>query len=224
MLHESDPSDPATARQQMVAQQVRTSDVTDDRVLAVLEDLPREAFVPAAYRHTAYADTRIPLPHGECMLSPAVEGQLLQALELEPEDSVLEVGTGSGFLTAALARLCGKVLSVDLHDDFVTSAGKRLADLGIGNVSLAVHDVATAGLPDGTFDAIVISGSMPAFDEAMLGSLKPGGRLFVVCGDEPIMEAQLIVRGTSDDWHRTSLFETVLPRLRNLVEPSGFSF
>lgn len=224
MLHKADSGSLAAARHQMVEQQVRTLDVTNDRVLDVLHALPRDRFAPARFRELAYADTQIPLAHGECMLSPAVEGRLLQALELESEDRVLDVGTGSGYLAAALSRLAGEVLSVDLHEDFVAAARERLATMGIGNVSVEQRDIAAAGLPDGPFDAIAITASLPAFDEALLGSLKPGGRLFVVTGDDPVMEALLVVRGNSDDWHRTSLFETSLPRLRNLPEPPAFTF
>ncbi len=211
-------------RRQMVEQQIRTCDVTEVSLLRVLEQLPRERFVPDAYRQLAYADTEIPLAHGECMMRPSVEGQLLQALELEAEDRVLEVGTGSGYLTAALACLAGQVLSVDLHQDFLERAGAVLDELDISNVELQQRDVVSDGLADGKFDVIAITGSMPILDETYLQHLEPGGRLFVITGNAPIMVADLILHGSDGSWHRSSLFETYLPRLQHISEPSEFRF
>jgi protein-L-isoaspartate(D-aspartate) O-methyltransferase len=213
-----------TVRRQMVEQQIRTCDVSDVLLLDTLEQLPRERFVPDAFRQLAYADTEIPLPHGECMMRPSVEGQLLQALELEAEDRVLEIGTGSAYLTACLSRLAGEVLSVDLHADFLDRAGKLLDELQIRNVTLQQRDVVREAYPDGRFDVVAITGSMPTLDERLLQHLEPGGRLFVVTGAAPIMEAQLVLRGADDSWHRSSLFETLLPRLRNIEEPPAFAF
>lgn len=218
------PMNTDAVRRQMVEQQIRTSDVTEIPLLKILEELPREQFVPDAFRLLAYADTEIPLPHGECMMRPSVEGQLLQALELEAEDRVLEVGTGSGYLTAALARLAGHVLSVDLHQDFLERARTVLDELEICNVELQQRDIIGNGLPDGRFDAIAITGSMPALDETFLQHLEPGGRLFVITGDAPVMVAELITQGSDSSWHRSSLFETWLPRLQHIREPSAFRF
>lgn len=224
MLQVSNDMDTTLARRQMVEQQIRTWDVTDDLVLEVVSELPREDFVPPELRHVACADTALPLPHGEEMMRPSVEGRLLQALELEPEDEVLEIGTGSGYLAACLAKLSRQVVSTDLHADFIEAAGARLEALGIDNVSLQRRDVMRDGLPEGRFDAIAVTGSLPVFDDRLAASLKPGGRLFVVIGDHPVMEAWLITRGSDDQLVRKSLFETSLKRLRNVPEPSRFAF
>ena len=209
------------ARRQMVEQQVRAWEVSDSRVLETLSELPREEFVPPGYEALAFADTAIPLPHGQRMLTPTVEGRLLQALRLSPTDDVFEVGTGSGFLTACLARLSGAVTSIDLFGDFIDSAERRLRSLDIGNATLLRMDAMQA-LPQGTFDAIAIGGSMPVFDTRFLELLKPGGRLFVVVGSGSAMEAQLIVH--EDRPRITSLFETRVPPLCHAPAPPAFDF
>lgn len=215
--------DTELARRLMVEQQIRAWEVTDARVLSLFGAVSRDEFVPPAFRQLAFADCSIPLGHGEVMMVPSVEGRLVQALDLSPEDRVLEVGTGSGYLTACLAKLAGHVDSIDIHRDFVTDAQARLADHGIDNVSLSVMD-ACAELPEGPFDAIAVTGSLPVLDQRYIDALEPGGRLFIVTGDEPIMEAQLVVRGADGMWQSTALFETALARLQNAPEPTGFSF
>jgi len=213
----------STARYQMVNQQIRTWDVTDEGILDLLARLPRDDFAPAAYRHLAYADCAVPLGHGELMMVPSVEGRLLQALALDAQDVVLEVGTGSGYLSACLAALASRVVTVDIHDDFVSAARERFARHAIDNVAASVMD-ACRELPDGRFDAIAVTGSLATLDQRYIDALRPGGRLFIVTGEHPVMEAQLVVRGNDDDWRATSLFETSLRRLQNAPEPSGFSF
>lgn len=209
------------ARRQMVEQQIRAWEVSDPRVLEVLSELPREEFVPAGYEALAFADTSIPLPHGQRMLTPTVEGRLLQSLRLSPADEVFEVGTGSGFLTACLARLSAAVTSIDIFGDFIEAADMRLKALDIDNADLLEMD-AMQSLPRGSFDAIAIGGSMPVFDSRFVDLLKPGGRLFVVVGFGPIMDAQLIVR--EDQPVISSLFETRVPPLRNAPAPPVFTF
>lgn len=209
------------ARRQMVEQQIRAWEVSDPRVLEVLSELPREEFVPPGYEALAFAETSIPLPHGQRMLTPTVEGRILQSLRLSPADDVFEVGTGSGFLTACLARLSGAVTSIDIFGDFIEAAETRLGHLGIDNATLLEMD-GMRTLPPGMFDAIAIGGSMPAFDSRFLDVLKPGGRLFVVVGSRPVMDAQLIVRG--DRSVVTSLFETSVPALRNVPASPAFIF
>ena len=216
--------DTDAARLQMVEQQIRTWDVFAAPLLNLMNDLPRHRFVPAGLEALAYADTEVPLGHGELMMRPALEGRLLQALEIEAEDRILEVGTGSGYLTACLATLGAEVVSVDLYDDFIESASARLDDLAITNVSLHQRDAVRDGLPEGTFDAIVVTGSLPRLDKQLLKSLRPGGRLFVVVGEAPIMDAQIVVLGDGAEWTRSSLFETLLPRLRHVEPPPKFSF
>jgi len=212
-----------SARRHMVQQQIRIADVTDAGVLTLYNSIPRDFFVPAEYRQLAYADSEIPLGHGEHMMVPIVESRMIQALDVDPRHEVLVVGTGSGFVTACLARLGSQVTSIDIHRDFVDSAAGKLKDLGIDNVSLAVMD-ACRELPPGPFDAIAVTGSLLTLDVRYIAALKPGGRLFLVTGDAPIMDAQLIVRDGDETWHATSLFETMLKRLVNADGPTRFRF
>ncbi len=160
----------------MLGQQIRAWEVLDDRVLEALEQTPRERFVPEDYRDLAFADTEIPLAHGQAMLAPKIEGRLLQALQVEPTDEVLEVGTGTGFLTACLALLAQRVYSVDIFPEFVESARAKLAAAGLGNVELGTADALQLDLP-GRFDAIAVTGSMPALDDRFVRMLKPAGPL-----------------------------------------------
>jgi protein-L-isoaspartate(D-aspartate) O-methyltransferase len=209
------------ARAQMLGQQVRAWEVLDDRVLGVMQATPRELFVPESERELAFADTEIPLGHGQSMLAPKIEGRLLQALRLEPSDEVLEIGTGSGYLTACLARLARHVTSVDIFPDFVASAGARLRQHGIRNVNLSTADGLT--LPQSRqFDALAVTGSVPTLTEHFTSMLKPYGRLFVVVGRPPIMEACLITQHPRGHQTRQDLFETVLTPLLNAEQPEPF--
>ncbi len=208
------------ARTQMLGQQVRAWEVLDERVLDALGSVPRERFVPDGWRELAFADIAIPLPHGEEMMAPKLEGRLLQALRLAPEHHVLEIGTGTGFLTACLARLAGSVVSIDLHEDFIAAAGRRLSAVA-GRVNLETADV-FAYSPAEPFDAIAVTGSLPRMDQRLLQWLKPGGRMFVVTGEAPVMEASVWTRAGADHFTCESLFETVLRPLRNAPRPSAF--
>lgn len=211
------------ARRQMVQQQVRTWNVADPSVLAVLAELHRELFVPAGFEELAFADTAIPLPHSQMMMTPTVEGRLLQALKLEPQHRVLEIGTGTGFLTACLAKLAAAVTSVDIFSDFVSMAESNLADARIENTELICMD-ATKELPKGEFDAVAVTGSLPVFDTRFVDAVKPGGRLFVIVGDSPVMDARIVTRIGENDWSTKSLFETDVRPLLNASRPSAFSF
>lgn len=211
------------ARRQMVAQQIRTWDVSEPSVLEVLSELHRDQFAPSEFQDLAFADTEIPLPHGQLMMTPLVEGRLLQVLELEPQHTVLEIGTGTGFLTACLASLSAAVTSVDIFSDFVSMAGSKLADAGIENIELLCMD-ATIELPKGQFDAVAITGSLPVFDMRFVEAVKPGGRLFVIVGDPPVMDARIVTRIGENDWNTISVFETNLRPLINASRPSAFSF
>ena len=210
-----------TARSQMLGQQIRAWDVLDERVLEALNLVPREQFVPEAYRDVAFADIEIPLGHGQQMLAPKVEGRLLQALRIAPIDEALVIGTGSGFLTACLARLAERVVSVDIFADFIEAASKRIADLGLGNVELEVADAVTPGDAAG-FDAIAITASLPVLDERFVRMLRPDGRLFVVVGRPPIMEARLISMQPGGHWTEESLFETLLTPMINAEHSEPF--
>ena len=214
---------PEIARAKMIEQQVRAWDVLDKTVLDVLAATPREEFVPPAFRPLAFADAEVPIGHGESMMTPTVEGRVLQALELEPGDRVLEVGTGSGYLTACLAKLAGSVVSIELHADLLASAGDRLEAAGIDNVELLEMDAMRA-LPEGRFDAIAVTGSIQHFDPRFVEALRRGGRLFVVVGDAPVMDARLVRFEGENDWFSESLFETVLKPLVHGAEPPKFAF
>jgi protein-L-isoaspartate(D-aspartate) O-methyltransferase len=211
------------ARQQMVNQQVRGWNVYDEHVLKMLSSLPREDFVPKGYEPLAFADIAIPLSHGENMMTPTVEGRLLQALGLEGGERVLEIGTGSGFMTACLARLAAHVTSIDIHADFVDSTAAKLEGAGINNVQLQCMD-AMRELPGGSFDAIAVTGSIQTFDPRFVEALDDNGRLFVVVGDAPAMAAKLIHRTSDHDWQTVSLFETELKPLVHGANPAEFSF
>jgi protein-L-isoaspartate(D-aspartate) O-methyltransferase len=211
------------ARRQMVQHQVRTVDVFDANILQVLSSVPREQFVRPGMEAMAFAETELPLAHGQVMMAPNVEGRMLQSLAIKPSDVALEIGTGSGFVTACLARLAASVTSVDIYEDFQASASANLEDSGINNFDLQVMD-ATQQLPDGDFDVIAVTGSIEVFDPRFVMALKPGGRLFVIVGSSPNMEARLVERTGDNDWHTESLFETDLPALVNAKLPPQFSF
>jgi len=212
------------ARIQMVHQQIRAWHVLDARTLAVFEALPRDKFVPEAYRNVAYADAPIPLPHGEWMWIPTIEGRVLQALDPKPTDSVLEIGTGSGYFAACLAKCAREVFSVDIHPDFIESAGKTLKGLGFKNVRLETRDGTRLDWLEQRHDVIVVTGSLPAYDETYAERLNVGGRLFVITGTSPIMEAVVVTRVAEAAWTRVSLFETDIPALKNATAPRRFRF
>lgn len=210
------------ARENMVSQQIRTWDVLDPRVLDLLENMPREDFVPEIYRNLAYADIAVPLGFSEVMMTPKVEARMLQALDIQPHESVLEIGTGSGFVTALLAKLARYVYSVELHPGFTKTAAARLADHGLVNISLATGDAARGWSDCGQVDVIAITGSLPVLPEVFQLGLNPGGRLFAIVGDAPAMTAQLITRVSESEFRSENLFETDLPPLRNALQPNRF--
>ena len=209
------------ARRQMLSQQIRAWDVLDPRVLSILEDTPREVFVPDADRELAFADTEVPLAHGQCMMTPKVEARLLQELAIEPTDSALEIGTGSGYLSACLGRLAGHVLSLDIFDDFCAGAKARLEEIGTGNVEIR-NDDATQTRFDGKFDVIAVTASVPTLSDRFIKLLKPEGRLFIVVGRPPAMEALLVRMHADGSWTEKSLFETVLTPMINAEQARPF--
>jgi len=211
------------ARQQMIEQQVRAWDVLDMKVLNALKEVPREMFVPEVFSALAFADTEIPIGHGQMMMTPTIEGRVLQALGLEGSEKVLEIGTGSGFLTAVLAKLSAHVTSIDIYDDFLDAAKDRLAECDIDNVDLINMD-GMKQLPKGTFDAIAVTGSVQTFDPRFVDALSPGGRLFVVVGDAPAMSAMRVTRFDEHSTQSDTLFETDLAPLVHGALPPQFSF
>jgi protein-L-isoaspartate(D-aspartate) O-methyltransferase len=201
------------AKFNMIEQQIRPWEVLDHQVLDVIERLNREDFVDPAYRGLAYADCQIPLQNGVRMLPPTVEGRMLQALLLGPDDRVLEVGSGSGYITACLASLASRVSSIDADAESIARAQKNIARLGLANVEFTQTTLARFDEPE-SYDAIAVTASLPSIPKNLEQALKIGGRLFVICGHSPVMEALLITRVDASEWTRQSLFETDLPRLR----------
>ena len=212
------------ARFNMVEQQVRTWEVLDQRVLDLLLRLHREEYVPPQYRALAFADMEIPLGHGEVMLAPKMEARMLQELTLLPSDKILEVGTGSGYMTALLASLGSHVYSVDIFPEFTQAAGARLAARGVANVTLDTGDAARGWSRHAPYDAIVLTGSVPVLLDAFQQDLLPGGRLIAVVGEPPVMEARLITCVTAGAFRSTGLFETCIAALRNAPQPEKFVF
>jgi protein-L-isoaspartate(D-aspartate) O-methyltransferase len=212
------------ARFNMIEQQIRPAEVLDPRVLEVIAQVRREDFVPEAYRELAFSDTNIPLGNGEVMMKPIMEARLLQALDVQPTDKILEIGTGSGYFTALLARLGKRVHSVEIDPTLMAQAEAKLAAHNIGNVSLTQGDAARDWNQDAPFDVIAITGSLPLLPETFQQLLTIGGRMAVIVGQAPVMEAKLITRVGDDQWATEDLFETVLPALRNAEQPQAFVF
>jgi len=213
-----------TLRFNMVEQQIRPWDVLDQRILNLLMRMRREDFVPEAYRGLAFVDMEIPLGDEAVMWPPRLEARAVQSLDIQPFERVLEVGTGSGFVTALLANLAAEVVSVEIDPERAASAAALLAAHGLNNVQVRVGDAAQDWAQDGSFDAILLTGSVPVLPEALLGRLNPGGRLFAIVGEAPIMVAQLVSSVGVDAYHTENLFDTVADPLRNAASPSRFVF
>jgi protein-L-isoaspartate(D-aspartate) O-methyltransferase len=216
------------ARYNMVEQQVRPWDVLDPRVLKVISRIPREHFAPAPHKALAYMDTRIPLAEfngiAYTMMNPNVEGRVLQHLDIGEDDTVLEIGTGSGYLTACLAALGRHVDSVDINPAMTEMAEENLASLGVRNINLSTGDAAKGWDQKRFYDAIALTGSMPTIPECFKQSLKVGGRLFVITGNAPAMTAQLVTRLDKNDFTVQPLFETSIERLSGTAEAERFIF
>jgi protein-L-isoaspartate(D-aspartate) O-methyltransferase len=212
------------ARFNMVEQQIRPWEVLDRRVLELLETVRREDFVPVRYRKLAFADIAVPIGHDQVMMRPKIEGRMLQALELDADETVLEIGTGSGFITACLSQLAKRVVSVEIFDDLSEQAGVRLEEHGASNVELFQGDAMGGWQPEQAHDVVVVTGSVSDIPEQFRGWVNPGGRLFVVTGESPVMEARLLTRLGVTEWREESLFETDLPRLVNAEPPPQFEF
>ena len=212
------------ARFNMVEQQIRTWEVLDPEVLELLFKVKREMFVPADHRDIAFADLEIPLGHGEAMMQPKVEARLLQELGIQPHETVYEVGTGSGYLCALLASRARHVTSAEVHPDLRARAAENLRRAAIDNVTLLEGDSAHAPLTDSAVDVIVLTGSVPILPQAFLDRLSPGGRLFAVVGDAPVMEAMLVRQPERGAFQQVKLFETQLKPLVNAPQPARFRF
>jgi protein-L-isoaspartate(D-aspartate) O-methyltransferase len=209
--------------EQMIAQQVRTWDVLDARTLTAMRAVPREQFVPAAWRSLAYADCALPLPLGKHMLTPMLVGRALQALSVSPGEQALEIGTGSGYVSACLAALGARVQSLELHEEIAALARANLSAAGLNSVEVTCADGA-ALVSETAYDVIVLTGSLPIYEHRFERALKSGGRLFVVVGTAPVMKAQLVRRHGPHQFSADTLFETSLEALEHVPAPPLFRF
>jgi len=212
------------AQVNMLTQQLRAWEVLDQLVLDVIASTPRDQFVPAPYRNLAFADMNIPLDHGQVMLTPKEEARIIQALKIQSSERILEIGTGSGYMTALLAKLGQHVHSVDIFPEFVQNAQTKFVAMDIENVSVTAVDAVQAWSPKELYDIIVITGSLPYLLENFRQSLKIGGRLFAILGQAPVMKATLLTRVAQGKWPELKLFETMVPPLLNAPTPSAFVF
>lgn len=213
-----------TARYNMVEQQIRPWNVFDRRVLDLIGDAPRHDYVPSAYRNLAFADMHIPLGAHREIMPPKVEARLLQALEIQPTDNVLEIGTGCGYMTSLLAALGGRVHSVETDAELSGQAGKTLTSNGIDNVALEVGDASNGWDKHQPYDVILVNGSMFDLPDSLRENLNIGGRLVAIIGKSPVMEAILLQRVGQKNWSDVVLFETDLAPLPNCEEPERFVF
>ena len=212
------------ARFNMIEQQIRPWEVLDPQVLDLLFVVKREDFVPAAYRNLAFADMEIPVGSGQVMLAPRVEARLLQELGIKKTDKMLEIGTGSGYMAALLAARAEHVITIESRPELAAFARENLERADVTNVTVEVGDGANGWTPRAPYDAIIVSGSLPVLPSALLKQLRVGGRLAVIVGEAPVMEAQLITCSTEGVYNTVNLFETVVPALDGGEAKSGFSF
>ena len=227
-MNPTTPTPLAQLRFNMIEQQIRPWDVHDPDVLALLAEIRREDYVPAAHRSLAFFDMELPLGDGsvpgEIMLSPRVEARTLQDINVQKHESVLEIGTGSGFMAALLAHRAAEVLTLEINPVLAERAAETLRRNGVSNVEVRHADGARP-LPSGpSFDVIVLSGSVAKVPQNLLGSLKVGGRLVAIVGDEPMMRSTVITRVSEGQWDTAQPWDTVAPRLLSFAEPSKFSF
>ncbi len=212
------------ARFNMVEQQIRTWNVLDTPMLQALSHLPREQFVPAAYQSLAYTDTEIPLGHGQQMLAPKVAARLAHDLHLQGTESVLQIGAGSGYLTALLAQRSQQVLALEVVPELAQMAQSNLARAGVHNAQVRQADGASANPSEGPFDAIVLSGSVAEVPSQLLNQLKVGGQLIAVVGQEPVMQTTLTKRVSPTQFSSQVLWDTCVPALTGFAQPSRFKF
>ncbi|QJR13272.1 protein-L-isoaspartate O-methyltransferase family protein [Usitatibacter palustris] len=212
------------ARFNMIEQQIRTWEVLDPDVLALLSEVKREQFVEPANESLAFADLELPLAHGWAMWQPKVEARVVQELAPQAHESVYEVGTGSGHLAALLAKRARQVTSAEIHPDLLERARTNLQAAGIGNVTLLAGDSAAAPLGESTYDVIVLTGSVPVLPPAFIERLNPGGRIFAIVGDAPVMKAVLVRQAARGETRTVELFETLMKPLENAPQPARFRF
>lgn len=212
------------ARYNMIEQQLRPWKVLDADVLDVLHVVKREEFVPAAHRRLAFADTEISLGNGASMFAPKVEAHALQALAMKKHENVLEVGTGSGYMAALLARKARRVVSLEINPELATMARNNLRNAGITNAEVRLADGAQPTPAEGQYDAIVLSGSVAEIPDTLLSLLAIGGRLIAIVGDEPVMRTTIVTRTNETTFRSVQSWDTLAPRLQHFPEPSRFRF
>jgi len=212
------------ARFNMIEQQIRPWEVLDQKVLDLLFVVKREDFAPPAYRNLAFADMEIPIGSGQVMLAPKIEAKQLQELAIKKTDKVLEIGTGSGYMAALLAAHADHVVTVEFRSELAEFAKQNLQRAGVSNVTVEIGNGSNGWAQRGPYDAIVISGSVPTLPEALLKQLRVGGRMAVVVGEAPVMEAQLITCTAEGTFNTVNLFETVIPALDGITAKTSFSF
>ena len=211
------------ARLNMVAQQIRAWEVLDQDVLDLITSVHREDFIPDEFRQLALADVQLPLPHNQVTMTPRMEARLLQAVNIRKTEKVLEIGTGCAYMTALLAKSGYKIVTVDIFSDFIHAAEKKLARYNINNVTLDTGDAVSSWDNGNLYDVIVVTGSVPVLNPCFQKQLSVNGRLFVIVGNSPVMEVQLITRIGNNEWSKEVLFETDLPPLIGAHTPQHFS-
>lgn len=212
------------ARINMIKQQLRTGDVLDEKILSLFRSVPRHEFVPSALEQVAYSDMQLPLAHGQRMMTPLEEGTLIQALALKGTETVLEIGTGTGFLTALLSRLSKKVISIDCFEDFTESARRKLNAHNCSNIELITADACRGWLEKAPYDVVIFTGALEAITDTQRLQILPGGKLFAIVGKGPVMQGQLHRIDHDNHWHGEVLFETCVPPLIDKSKPKEFVF
>jgi len=213
------------ARFNMIEQQIRPAEVLDPKVLDVIAATPREQFVPPEYQSLAFSDSNIPIGGGQEMMKPIMEARILQALSIQKTDKILEIGTGSGYFTALLAKLGKEIISIEIDPELSKYAEAKLTELELSeNITLAVGDAAEGWTNSAPYDVIAVTGSMPILSEALKSQLTLGGRLLAIVGSEPVMSVLLLTRIGEDQWNEEALFETVSSPLKNTQQPQKFVF
>lgn len=213
-----------SARINMIKQQLRTGDVLNESILSLYDLIPRDEFVPELYTHFAYSDMQIPLAHGQRMLTPLEEGIILQSLDLKGNEIVLEVGTGTGFLTALLSKLCKKVISIDIYSDFTSNASRKLQAHQCDNVELITGDACRGWLENAPYDVMVFTGAIEKLTETHRLQVIPGGKLLAIEGRLPVMQAHLYHLDHEGNWTDSMLFDTDIPPLKDQLKPKEFVF
>jgi protein-L-isoaspartate(D-aspartate) O-methyltransferase len=212
------------ARFNMIEQQIRPWNVEDAQVLALLSIVRREEFVPKSHEALAFADLEIPLGNNQCMLAPAVQGRLLQEAAIMPTDKVLEIGTGSGFMTAMLARQAQRVISLEINPDIADMARANLQQAEVHNFEVRQADGALGAPAEAPFDVILLGGSVAQVPQTLLNQLKIGGRLVGIVGEHPVMLATVVTRTSETHFKTDTSWATIAPRLQNFPQSSSFKF